>query len=126
MSAAWILTVEGQQPRLCCRFELLLFSAGLVFVQSDVRTVVEYMHETFQQSEPRLQRTADVADLSLQDAAQLLRPRECCENRDGDEDCGGWASLAHNVNPLGLPTEREVHSTDKGKEVYRFMLQKRH
>lgn len=106
--------------------------AGLVFVQSDVRAVVEYMRETFVVTEPRLVETADVADLSLQDPAQLLRPREGCKQSDSDEGCcsahasratGSCAAL--DSNPLQLPTEREVHSADKGKEVYRFMLQKR-
>lgn len=113
----------------------ILVHAGLVFVQSDVRAVVEYMRDTFHEAEPQqLLETTDVADITLQEPELLLRPRECCVSSDVKGDCcsegttrnadsSAWVGLGS--NPLGLPTEREVHSADKGKEVYRFMLQKR-
>jgi hypothetical protein len=108
--------------------------AGLVFVQSDVREVLDYMRDTFQSAESqRLVETTDVGDISLDDPERLLRTRAPSLHSAREEGCSNdefLSSLTHTCdyllarNPLGLPTEREVHSVEKGKPAYRFMLQK--
>jgi hypothetical protein len=107
----------------------MLGHAGLVFAQSDVRTVVGYMRDTFRDAEPqRLVATTDVGDISLDDPEQLLRIRARCSPRNGPrQDCTSRPTDtcdSLDCNPLGLFTEREIHSADKEKQVYRFMLQK--
>jgi hypothetical protein len=95
-------------------------------VQSDVHSVAEHMRETFQDAaRHQLQEIQDVSDFDLSEPSQLLRRRHRnVAHADADmnmsEIPGRWLPF----NPTGLPTEREVHTADKGKPVYRFMLQK--
>jgi hypothetical protein len=127
----------GRKIPVCVHGPSTPHHAGLVFVQSDVRAVVDYMWETFRGFEPeRLRSTTDVADIDLDNPELLLRPRECrascdgCELGEGSRQDEAEARASRGDawllgNPLGLPTEREVHSVDTGKDVYRFMLQRK-
>lgn len=66
-------------------------------------------------------------DIDLTDPEQLVRPRIPKPDSLPQDDnistlTDGFQPLK--FNPLGIPTEREIHSQERGKGVYRFMLQK--
>lgn len=88
-------------------------SAGQLYAASDVQEVAEYMHGVFTTSTPQLKPTGHLS--GLLDGPTSTEPPS-----------PELQSIWLDKNPLGVPTEREVHALEQGVDIHRFLLQKAH
>lgn len=113
------------QPALAAAVAALLRPGGRLLLQSDVLEVAEDMRARFE----------DAAGGLLEPAPEHAAPggvfHAASPPEEGAEAAaaaapGGWAAAGWLVdNPLGVPTEREVHVLAQGLPVYRILLVKR-
>lgn len=96
------------QPEMAAAAAAALAPGGHVFLQSDVLEVAESMRAVFESA-----------------AGDVLEPAP----EHGAAPAGGWGCWSDAGwladNPLGVPTEREVHSLAQGLPAYRCLLVKR-
>jgi len=85
---------------------------GQLYAASDVQEVAEYMHDVFASSTVDWQPSRRLGGLAG-------APGHC-----GDSSVQ-WQDAWLPDNPLGVPTEREVHSLEQGILIHRFLLCKR-
>lgn len=95
------------QPGMAAAAAAALAPGGHVFLQSDVLEVAESMRSVFEAA-----------------GGGVLSPAP----EHGNAPAGGWRSWADAgwlaVNPVGVPTEREVHTLAQDLPVYRCLLVK--
>lgn len=116
------------QPATAAAVADALAPGGMVFLQSDVLDAAVAMRAAFEEGagavlEPSAaHHTADVraAAVAAWEAEVAANPA------DPPPPLRGWAAAGWvPENPVGVPTEREVHSLAQGKPVYRCVLVKK-
>lgn len=107
------------QPQLVDAIVRLLRPGGRILLQSDVHEVAVAMRDEFEQGcNGELQPAPELHD----EGRVFYAPDNDVAARTGASAWAGHGWLQD--NPLGLPTEREIHSLEQGLRVYRIMLVK--
>jgi tRNA (guanine-N7-)-methyltransferase len=98
---------------------------GHVFLQSDILEVAQDMCKRFDQSASFRRATQEeILELAQRNynnsQHKSEEPEQNHDDASSDFNQEGWITF----NPSGMPTEREVHATADGEEVYRALFRK--
>eukprot|EP01024_Parvocaulis_polyphysoides_P022929 TRINITY_DN2121_c0_g5_i1.p1 TRINITY_DN2121_c0_g5~~TRINITY_DN2121_c0_g5_i1.p1 ORF type:complete len:335 (-),score=35.98 TRINITY_DN2121_c0_g5_i1:204-1058(-) len=110
------------QPELTYQIAEILPENGSLFLQTDVLEVAIDMRDQFEEHVGHLFQHSKLhfSSQNQQQQKQQLNNINCDENVQQNL-C--WKELSWlDVNPIGVPTEREVYVLDNGEPVYRIML----
>lgn len=107
------------QPQLVEAIVRMLRVGGRILLQSDVKEVALAMRGEFEAGcRGLLWPSPDVHT----EGAVFCEPDDV---RAAEHGVSAWAAHGWlNDNPLGLATEREIHSLEQGLQVYRILLVK--
>jgi len=112
------------QPSTAAAVAAALAPGGRVFLQSDVLEAAIAMRDAFEAGAGHLLKPC--LDLHTESVRAEAAAAVGHTGEDGRPPVSGWAAAGWlPANPLGVPTEREVHSLEQGKAVYRCLMVKR-
>lgn len=123
------------QPQLVQDVAAVVQPGGLVLLQSDVLEVAEDMRNLFEQGASDVFVPADEHSPEGVLIEATPPPEVEGDGIDGEQEeedvveeekwTSTWAARGWlKENPLGVPTERELHTLAQGKPVYRVLLRK--
>jgi tRNA (guanine-N7-)-methyltransferase len=117
------------QPATAAAVAAALAPGGVVFLQSDVLEAAVAMRDAFEAGAGDLLQPSPAhhtADVRAAAAAAWEEEAAAGNPADPPPPLVGWAVAGWvPANPLGVPTEREVHTLAQGKPVYRCVLVKK-